>query len=634
MKWECCSECKVPTKLEVDVILALKEDFQKPMNDILNTFHTCDDGCPNQHYTKLVSKDDTCSFIDLKGHPLVCYDNETQCHSKLRILRAVSTHYPVLRNFLHGLYSGMKHHMYIATIDNALSAGDFHSLMEITNLEFHNLFSTNVEEKYEQHTETVAAGSMFRDPNLESHLMTTYAKLMIDLDKEIDDYPEHVCCSCERLHQRKSVTLVSLSDNLGSEVWPRLKNFITQNYPAATDQELFMCNYCKALVKKDKLPPRCVLNGLQTVPIPSELSKLDSLSTQLIQRAKSYQTIVRLGTYTAKVPIYNSLKACKGTMFYLPLPLNKTLETLDEVRDSSKVALPNPELYVIVNGKPTKGKVVWRNLVNVNQIKTAVEKLTEINWLYKNVDDESVDEAAKHVVEVVNNTSSTMLEKATKEDIVGFQSYTIRNLDNKLSTESDIDQYKVKNVQEDPLDNRQKYLDVMCFPVLFPTGHFGKYHPREVKLSHSEYVKSRLLNKDSRFRKDPQYVFYLLWQKEMRELSAGVYNVLKCTKSRPMSVSSLLNRVDNSDEGLEANLCTMLQSVRGTKQYWFIRQSELRCMIRGWGSPTIFLTLSCAEYESPDITTYLRKVNDVPSSYNIGKLCTEDPIFFKISCFL
>ena len=32
------------------------------------------------------------------------------------------------------------------------------------------------------------------------------------------------------------------------------------------------------------------------------------------------------------------------------------------------------------------------------------------------------------------------------------------------------------------------------------------------------------------------------------------------------------------------------------------------------------------EYESPDITAYLRKVNHVPSSYNIGKLCTEDPI--------
>ena len=70
----------------------------------------------------------------------------------------------------------------------------------------------------------------------------------------------------------------------------------------------------------------------------------------------------------------------------------------------------------------------------------------------------------------------------------------------------------------------------------------------------------------------------------------------------------------------------MLQSVRGTKQYWFIRQSELRCMICEWGSPTLFLTFSCAEYESPDITDYLRTVNSVFASYDLGKLCTEDPI--------
>ena len=105
-----------------------------------------------------------------------------------------------------------------------------------------------------------------------------------------------------------------------------------------------------------------------------------------------------------------------------------------------------------------------------------------------------------------------------------------------------------------------------------------------------------------------------------------IYNVLKSTKSQPMSVSKLLHSVEASDEYLEANLCTMLQSVRGTKQYWFVRQSELKCMIREWGSPTLFLTFSCAEYESPDITEFLRKVNNVPSNYNIGKLCTEDPI--------
>ena len=70
----------------------------------------------------------------------------------------------------------------------------------------------------------------------------------------------------------------------------------------------------------------------------------------------------------------------------------------------------------------------------------------------------------------------------------------------------------------------------------------------------------------------------------------------------------------------------MLQSVRGTKQYWWQRKSDLKCMVRSWGSPTLFLTFSCAEYEWSDMARYLRKVNNVPASYDIGRLCTEDPI--------
>ena len=102
--------------------------------------------------------------------------------------------------------------------------------------------------------------------------------------------------------------------------------------------------------------------------------------------------------------------------------MSKTMETLDEV----KQALPNPELYVILNGQPTNTQVVWRSLVNVRLVKAAVHKLKQINWLYKDVDPDSVDDATKKVVEVINNTSSKMLEKATKEDIAGFKSYTIR----------------------------------------------------------------------------------------------------------------------------------------------------------------------------------------------------------------
>ena len=49
-------------------------------------------------------------------------------------------------------------------------------------------------------------------------------------------------------------------------------------------------------------------------------------------------------------------------------------------------------------------------------------------------------------------------------------------------------------------------------------------------------------------------------------------------------------------------------------------------MLREWGSPTLFLTFSCTEYESPDISKDLQKVNNVFDEYPIGKLCTDDPI--------
>ena len=108
----------------------------------------------------------------------------------------------------------------------------------------------------------------------------------------------------------------------------------------------------------------------------------------------------------------------------------------------------------------------------------------------------------------------------------------------------------------------------------------------------------------------------------MRELSAGVYNVLKSHSARPMSAGNIMSKLDANDQQLEANLSTMLQ----TKQYLFARQGELRYMVREFSTPTLFLTFNCAEYESHDIIAYLRTVNNVPDSYNNGKLCTEDPV--------
>ena len=65
-------------------------------------------------------------------------------------------------------------------------------------------------------------------------------------------------------------------------------------------------------------------------------------------------------------------------MFFLPLPMHKTMETLGDVEET-EVALSNPELYIIDNCKPAKDKVVWCSLVDVNDIKVALNKRKQTN---------------------------------------------------------------------------------------------------------------------------------------------------------------------------------------------------------------------------------------------------------------
>ena len=121
--------------------------------------------------------------------------------------------------------------------------------------------------------------------------------------------------------------------------------------------------------------------------------------------------------------------------------------------------------------------------------------------------------------------------------------------------------------------------------------------------------------------------------KKLREISSGVCNLIKKICKQGMSAKQFLSMINRNDKHLEANLSTMMQSVCGSKQFWFLRKSELQCMTREFGSPTLFLTFICAEYDSEDIKTYLHRVNNVSKNYPIGKLCAflYHVIFCEIS---
>uniref|UniRef100_A0A1X7VBG8 Helitron helicase-like domain-containing protein n=1 Tax=Amphimedon queenslandica TaxID=400682 RepID=A0A1X7VBG8_AMPQE len=90
------------------------------------------------------------------------------------------------------------------------------------------------------------------------------------------------------------------------------------------------------------------------------------------------------------------------------------------------------------------------------------------------------------------------------------------------------------NVKEVPIHNRQEHLALLCFPTLFPTGHYGEHHPGKSypaqTLSFSEYINSRILNIDSRFHRNHSYCLHYYGLKINKALKTGTYNLLKTSR--------------------------------------------------------------------------------------------------------
>ena len=350
VKLPCTDNCKQLTESEIKTIVELKEAFSKDVDDFRQILQDVDSGCPHKHEA------------DKQGHPLICYGENSGCTSSLRILRAASPHYPKLRTFLRNVYDAMKFDRKITAIDVALTDNDIDTLIKITTRDEDEVNISKI-----LSSEGDGSSMSLRDPDIEARLIKDNIHLIAQYEKEISDQNENVYCSCRRLLRRKNMTEVKGTDKIRqSQVWKELEMFLTQYDPSFNSKALLICNHCKLQIRSNKMPARCVLNNLQCEPLPDELKNLDPLSSQLIQLAKCYQTVVRLGTYTAKVPTYNSLKASKGSMFFLPLPLDKTMSTLGNAQDFRPKSLPDPELYVIVNGQPTKKKqygALWLMLI-------------------------------------------------------------------------------------------------------------------------------------------------------------------------------------------------------------------------------------------------------------------------------
>ena len=96
-------------------------------------------------------------------------------------MHAESSSYP-LRYVAHALES--RSHLGVLNINKALGAGDFHSLMEISQIcEFAGLLANDLNSSYQQCAPVARPASVLR--NVEAQLLLTHAQVISDLKRKL-----------------------------------------------------------------------------------------------------------------------------------------------------------------------------------------------------------------------------------------------------------------------------------------------------------------------------------------------------------------------------------------------------------------------------------------------------------------
>lgn len=147
--------------------------------------------------------------------------------------------------------------------------------------------------------------------------------------------------------------------------------------------------------------------------------------------------------------------------------------------------------------------------------------------------------------------------------------------------------------------------------LAFPTIYGGCKRQITVDLSYNKLMKSELRRYDRRCSRRPDKIFFSHKKNEFISLQ-GTLNTFLRQKKNAMNLTAsdvlneeVVNRVLTRDEGYR-----VLKNIRSSPAHWQAEEKKCLAMIRQYGIPTLFLTLSAAETKWQELLVILAKVVD------------------------
>ena len=145
------------------------------------------------------------------------------------------------------------------------------------------------------------------------------------------------------------------------------------------------------------------------------------------------------------------------------------------------------------------------------------------------------------------------------------------------------------------------WLEEKCFPHLYPMG-VGGYLSSNIEnkdpiQGFAKYVRGRIMSADSKFRQDYIYLFFLLLVKELIQLKRCKTTYLRQARKLPNLKKEDVLNVQKDNLPRFNRSYEVFKTMRGTSMYYGNAKKNLMTMLRQKGCPSLFMTISCAEYQ-------------------------------------
>jgi len=164
------------------------------------------------------------------------------------------------------------------------------------------------------------------------------------------------------------------------------------------------------------------------------------------------------------------------------------------------------------------------------------------------------------------------------------------------------------------VDEYRRFVFVNSFPWLYPGG-YGDVNQQHAEhfIEESQWARMQLRYFDNRFQNDPMWCFYALnFVQRHRNKKSGGFFLKDFVTDKPPTLEELKERIRNGDTKFISQLQHFSGKLEGSDAYWRKMRAELFSWINhhvevGNGPPTIFMTLSCAEYFWPDLLNLIHE---------------------------